>query len=175
MLADAAAQGVTLGLERLLASDADLRREVEGVFAEAAAIARAAGIDLALPATAPRAARRCDFIEDGGAFVSWDGGLHPCYFLWHRYECHVAGLRKRVSPRTLGHVTAAGDLSGLWAGGAARAFRDEVRRYEFPFCYDCGFALCDLASDAEFHEDCHVGAVPCGACLWPTGLLRCLQ
>jgi putative metalloenzyme radical SAM/SPASM domain maturase len=175
MMADAADRGITLSLERLLGADGDLRREVEVVFGEAAAVARAAGITLTLPATAPRRERRCDFVEGGGAFVAWDGAVHPCYFLWHRYECHVAGLGKRVRPRVLGNVADDGGLLKIWNAAAPRAFRDEVRRYEFPFCYDCGFALCDLAADEEFTQDCHVGGVPCGSCLWSTGVFRCLQ
>lgn len=175
MAADAAAEGVSLPLDRLLRSDGALLAQVEETFAEAAATARAAGVALTLPAVAPRRERRCDFVEGGGAFVSWDGALHPCYFLWHRYECHVAGLAKRVAPRAVGSVDAGDGLLGLWNGDAARDFRAAVRRYDYPFCYDCSVALCDYAAEAEFAQDCHVGTVPCGACLWCTGLLQCLQ
>ena len=42
-------------------------------------------------------ARRCDFVEDGSFFVSWDGDVHPCYSLWHRYSCHIGGYASRCS------------------------------------------------------------------------------
>ena len=87
MIADATALGVTLSVERLLGVDEQLHRRVQDTFAEAAEIARAEGVTLKLPAAAPTRARRCAFVEDGGAFVSWDGDVHPCYFLWHRYDC----------------------------------------------------------------------------------------
>lgn len=175
MAADAAAEGVTVSLDGLLRSDGDVQAEVEETFAAAQAQAQAAGVALTLPAAAPRRERRCEFVEDGGAFVSWDGAVHPCYFLWHRYELHVAGLSKSVRPLAWGSVGAGDDLLALWNADAPRAFREGVLRYDFPFCYDCGVALCDYVQDAEFTQDCHVGTVPCGACPWCTGILRCLQ
>ncbi len=174
MVADAAAQGVSMNRERLLRCDDGLLREVEECFAEADEVARAAGIALTLPTTVPARARRCEFVEGGGSFVSWDGDVHPCYFLWHRYECHVAGLAKHVRPLSFGNLGAA-DVVGLWNLPQARAFRESVVRYEFPFCYDCSVALCDYVQGEEFTHDCHVGTVPCGSCLWCTGLFQCLQ
>jgi hypothetical protein len=174
MIADATAQGVTLSVERLLGADEQLHRRVQDTFAEAAEIARAEGITLKLPSAAPTRARRCTFVEDGGAFVSWDGDVHPCYFLWHRYDAHAGGLVKHVQPRSFGNVGER-DLLALWSGAAARGFREEVLRYEFPFCYDCNLALCDYAQPGEFVHDCHVGAVPCGACFWSTGVFQCLS
>lgn len=175
MMADAAAQGVSFSLERLVRRDDGVTGAVEAAFAEAAAVAREAGIALTLPATAPSQARRCEFVEGGGSFVSWDGAVHPCYFLWHRYECHVAGLAKRVKPLSFGEVSARADVVALWNAAAPRAFREAVLRYDFPFCYDCSVALCDYVQDEEFVQDCHVGTVPCGSCLWCTGLFHCLQ
>ena len=96
----AAAQGVSLNLGKLLGSDESVVRRVAAAFDEAAELARREGIDLRLPASTPTRARRCEFVEGGGAFVSWDGGVHPCYFLWHRYSAHVAGVVKNVAPRS---------------------------------------------------------------------------
>jgi putative metalloenzyme radical SAM/SPASM domain maturase len=174
MVADAAAQGVSLSLERLLRTDEALHRRVGDVFAEAAEIAREEGIALSLPSVAPTRERRCDFVEEGGAFVSWDGDVHPCYFLWHRYSCHLGGVTKHVAPRSFGQVEAQ-ELLALWDGAPFREFRAEVLRYDYPFCYDCNLALCDGVQTGEPAEDCHLGTVPCGACLWSTGVFRCLQ
>jgi putative metalloenzyme radical SAM/SPASM domain maturase len=174
MVAEAADQGISLSVERLLRADEALRARVTEAFAEAEEVARAAGLEIRLPALAPSRVRRCEFVEDGAAFVSWDGGVHPCYFLWHRYSCHVGGLVKHVEPRVFGEVGGR-ELLALWQDDAFRAFREEVLRYDFPFCYDCGVGLCDYVKPGDAAADCRVGAVPCGACLWSTGVFRCLQ
>jgi MoaA/NifB/PqqE/SkfB family radical SAM enzyme len=132
-------------------------------------------MSLTLPTVAPSRDRRCEFVEGGGSFVSWDGQVHPCYFLWHRYECHVAGLAKRVQPLSFGRLSPDADVVALWNEAAPRRFREGVLRYDFPFCYDCSVALCDYVQDGEFTQDCHVSSVPCGSCLWCTGLFHCLQ
>jgi putative metalloenzyme radical SAM/SPASM domain maturase len=174
MIAHATALGVTMSVERLLSVDEQLHRRVRDSFEEAAEIARAEGVTLKLPSAVPTRARRCAFVEDGGAFISWDGGVHPCYFLWHRYDAHAGGIVKHVEPRSFGNL-AEQELLALWNGPPSRAFREEVLRYEFPFCYDCNLALCDYAQPGEFVHDCHVGTVPCGACLWSTGVFQCLS
>ena len=174
MVADASAQGITLHLARLLGYDPALSRRVASAFAEAAEIAASAGIELRLPASTPTQQRRCEFVESGGAFVSWDGGVHPCYFLWHRYSCHIAGIVKNVQPRSFGAL-AQRDILAIWNDEAARGFREAVLKYDFPFCYDCNHALCDYVQDEEFTQDCHLNTVPCAACLWCTGVFQCLQ
>jgi putative metalloenzyme radical SAM/SPASM domain maturase len=174
LVAQASAEGVTLSVERLLRHDDALRRRVAETFAEATEVARAEGIALRLPEVGPARARRCAFVEDGAAFVSWDGGVHPCYFLWHGYSCHVDGVAKHVEPVAHGDVSRQ-PLLDVWSGAAAQAFRDEVLRYEYPFCYDCSLALCDYVKAGEASADCRMGAVPCGACLWSTGIFRCLD
>jgi putative metalloenzyme radical SAM/SPASM domain maturase len=174
MVAEAAAQGVSLHLGKLLGSDESLVRRVGAAFEEASDIARREGIDLRLPASTPTRQRRCEFVESGSSFVSWDGQVHPCYFLWHRYSCHLAGVVKHVQPRSFGSL-ADRDVVALWNGAEARAFREGVLRYDFPFCYDCNHALCDHVQDEEFTQDCHLNTVPCAACLWCTGVFQCLQ
>jgi putative metalloenzyme radical SAM/SPASM domain maturase len=154
--------------------DVGLDREVGAAFAEAEQAARREGIDLRLPAVLPSRSRRCDFAEDGGWFVSWDGDVHPCYFLWHRFSCHIGGLAKRVSPRSFGNLSQ-GDVLALWNGAEARAFRQAVLRYDYPLCYDCTVALCDDQRCEDFTHDCYMCSVPCGACLWSTGVFQCLR
>jgi MoaA/NifB/PqqE/SkfB family radical SAM enzyme len=173
--AEAAKEGVWITPERLVRGwDEELVRRVESAFGEAAEVALREGIDLRLPAVVPRRARRCDFVEDGGAFISWNGDVHPCYFLWHRYSCHVGGFTKHVKPISFGNLSG-GDVLALWNGAAARAFREAVLSYEFSYCYDCVGALCDKHREAEFTQDCHLTEVPCGACLWATGVFQCLR
>jgi putative metalloenzyme radical SAM/SPASM domain maturase len=171
---DAEAQGITLHVDRLLRRDEEWLASAELAFDRAREAARETGVELTLPGMAPRNTRKCEFVEGNSAFVSWDGGIHPCYFLWHRYACYVGGVAKRVKPWILGNIRDR-DILALWNDAASRLFRQRVLGYKFPFCYDCGFALCDYMSEEEFEQDCYIEQVPCGACLWCTGLFHCLQ
>jgi putative metalloenzyme radical SAM/SPASM domain maturase len=174
MKKEANARGITLHLERLLRRDEEWFRNVEEVFEEACRTAQEEGIELTLPATAPRNSRACEFVETDSAFVSWDGDVHPCYFLWHRYRCYIGGMEKHVKPWVFGNLQEK-DIIGIWKDPLYRDFRETVLRYQFPFCFDCGFALCDYVQGEDFEQDCYIQSVPCGACLWCTGLFRCLQ
>ncbi|HMK56861.1 MAG TPA: radical SAM/SPASM family putative metalloenzyme maturase [Dissulfurispiraceae bacterium] len=174
MIADATSKGIDLNIDNLLKCDEEMLNSVREAFAEADEIARASGIDLHLPALVPSRTRKCEFVANGSAFISWDGDVHPCYFLWHRYNCHLGGVVKCVQPEAFGNL-AEQDMLSIWNGPKFRAFREGVSRYDFPFCYDCSVALCDYVQLADFTQDCYVSPVPCGACLWCTGLFRCLQ
>jgi putative metalloenzyme radical SAM/SPASM domain maturase len=174
MVADAAAQHVSLKVAELMRFDEARLAEVEETFGRAASLARELGLDLQLPRTVPTQVRRCDFVEEGAAFVSWEGDLHPCYFLWHGFACHLAGLVKVVEPRVFGNVREQGILE-TWNGAEWRAFRGDVTTYDFPFCYDCNLAMCDYVAGPDFEQDCHIGRVPCAACLWCTGPFACMR
>ena len=84
------------------------------------------------------------------------------------------GMSKRVRPWVFGNVRDR-DILAIWNDAASRSFRERVLGYQFPFCFDCGFALCDYVGEEEFEQDCYIEPVPCGACLWCTGLFHCLQ
>ncbi len=174
MTEDAWSQGISLGIERLLRKDEQMLRHAADAFAEAREIAQKANIDIHLPGLMPTRTRRCDFVEGGGAFISWDGNVHPCYFLWHRYRCHLGGVVKYVRPESFGNLMER-VLLEIWNNTAFQSFREGVLKYNFPFCYDCNVALCDYVETEDFTQDCYVGTVPCGACLWCTGLFSCLQ
>ena len=174
MKSDARSRGISLRLDRLFSRDEEWFRELDGIFQEVKEVAEEKGIGVTLPGTSPRNTRRCDFVESNAAFVSWNGDVHPCYFLWHRYNCYAGGWEKHVKPWVFGNVHEK-DFIGLWKDASCRSFRESVLRYNFPFCFDCGFALCDYVADEDFQQDCYIGTVPCGACLWCTGLFHCLQ
>jgi putative metalloenzyme radical SAM/SPASM domain maturase len=172
MIAHASKQDVCLNQERLLGWDETPIRQTREWFEAAAEIARQEGVDLRLPAVVPTRKRRCDFVEEGSCFVSWDGDVHPCYSLWHRYSCHIGGHAKHVQPLSFGNL-ANQDVLTIWNGLVSRKFRGDVLKYDYPFCYDCNVALCNYVDD-EFDSDCYMSSVPCGACLWPTGIFHCL-
>ena len=174
MRSDAEEQGITLHVDRLLRRDEEWLASAEAIFDEARQAASEAGMELTLPGMAPRNTRRCEFVEGGSAFISWDGNVHPCYFLWHRYSCYVGGVAKRIKPWVIGSLRDR-DILSIWNDAASGSFRERVMAYKFPFCFDCGFALCDYVGEEEFEQDCYIEPVPCGACLWCTGLFHCLQ
>ncbi len=173
MVKDASERGITLNLARLFGGDDGLQQRVEAAFAAAAEVAHELGIALKLPASVPKRDRRCDFVEECSAFISWNGDVHPCYFLWHKYHCYVGGSVKKVKPHSFGNLRQ-GDILEIWNGSPFGEFREEVVRYEYPFCHDCNAALCGDVRE-EVVEDCHLGAVPCASCMWCTGVFQCLQ
>lgn len=174
MKSDAGSLNVALHLERLLKRDEEWFRTVDRVYEEVGMIADKEGIDVKLPEMAPRNSRHCEFVENSSAFVSWYGNVHPCFFLWHRYSCYVGGLKKAVKPWIFGNLSEM-DILAIWNLPEYRSFRESVLRYDFPFCFDCSFALCNYMQDEDFEQDCYISPVPCGACLWCTGLFHCLQ
>ena len=100
MVADAAAQNISLRVADLVGFDEERLSNVEAAFAGARALASQLGVDLQLPKTVPTQVRRCDFVEEGSAFVSWDGDVHPCYdgsevICIHRYVSRHGHYRDR--------------------------------------------------------------------------------
>jgi putative metalloenzyme radical SAM/SPASM domain maturase len=173
--ADAHAKDVFVNIQKVLERDEAWLDRVRAVFAEAGEAARELGVELRLPEVVPHADRRCDFVEKGGLFVSWDGKVHPCYFLWHGYRCLINGREKFVRPKVFGDLADDGILE-VWNGPAYRAFREGVIRYDYPFCSDCNLSkCCDYVLAEEFEQDCYINAEPCGDCLWCKGVFHCLQ
>lgn len=174
MQEEAGAMDMWLRPPRLARRDQALMDRVDEAFGRAREVAIEEGIDLTLPASKPTFERRCDFVERGTTFVAWDGSVHPCYFLWHRYTCHLDGRAKPVSPMPFGTVNGRG-VGPLWDSPEYRAFRDEVLRYDWPYCLDCVMTPCDLIESETFSHDCYGYEVPCGDCPWALGLLNCLS
>jgi putative metalloenzyme radical SAM/SPASM domain maturase len=163
-----------IDMKRLLNLDAHWAGHVATVFAEAASVAERCGIELHLPAVTLQEQRHCSFVEDGGVFVSWDGNISPCYFLWHRYNCFASGWQQDVRPKVFGNLLQQ-DILEIWNSNAYRSFREQVIGYDYPTCANCSLAPCDYVQTEEFAQDCHIREVPCGACLWCMGVFQCLK
>jgi putative metalloenzyme radical SAM/SPASM domain maturase len=174
MKAEAEQSGIYLDLKKLFSLDLAHMAQTAKIFAEARQAADACGIDLKLPELLLKEARRCDFVEEGGMFVSWDGEVFPCYFLWHHYHCFASGWRQTVKPRSFGNLAEKGALE-IWNTGTFQAFRENVIRYDYPYCASCSLAPCDYIQTDEFAQDCHINAEPCGSCLWCMGIFQCLR
>ena len=121
MVDDAWARGISLNVGRLLRSDDEVLRGRGRV--------RGGGGDRARGGHRPAAAR--DDAEAGAAVRVRRGRRcvrllerrrAPCYFLWHRYSCHVGGVVKHVKPRSFGNL-AEQDVLAIWNGAEWRAFR----------------------------------------------------
>ena len=174
MKTEARLRGISIHLKNLMERDEEWAAELERVFAESRAVATETGLDLRLPGTAPSSNRKCDFVEEGGAFVSWNGGVHPCYFLWHQYGCHLFGRKKFVNAKVFGNIRERGILE-IWNDASFRSFREEVLGYDFPFCSNCNVVPCQYLSAEEFEQDCYGNTVPCGDCFWCMGMFNCLR
>ena len=85
----------------------------------------------------------------------------------------ISGACRWSSPGTSG--TSGRGNPETWNGADWREFRGDVTPYDFPFCYDCNLAMCDYVAGPDFEQDCHIGMVPCAACLWCTGPFPCLR
>jgi MoaA/NifB/PqqE/SkfB family radical SAM enzyme len=174
MKAEARSRDISLHLKNLMERDEAWAAELERVFAEARAVAVETGLALTLPGASPGSSRRCEFVEGGGAFVSWNGNVHPCYFLWHQYGCHFFGRKKFVNAKSFGNVRERGILE-IWNSPAFRTFREEVLRYDFPYCSNCNVVPCQYLTAEEFEQDCYGNTVPCGDCFWCMGMFNCLR
>lgn len=174
MKAAAAERDLFLDLTKLFAIDQDWLDHLHGVLEEAGQVAERLGLELRLPEIVPKDERICHFVEDGGAFVSWLGEVHSCYFLWHRYNCFASGWDQKVRPRSFGNLAEL-SLDQIWNGEEFSNFRRSVIHYDYPFCISCRLAPCDYVQTEEFEQDCHVKGEPCGSCLWCMGLFQCLR
>ncbi len=174
MKAEAEQQGIMLDINKLLKLEHQRLEEITDIFAAAEDVAGKTGLELRLPEVALREQRKCSFVEDGSAFVSWNGDISPCYFLWHRYECFASGWNQTVKPKVFGNL-ADQDMLHIWNNPEFTSFRKDVLAYDYPSCAGCGLAPCDYVQTDEFQQDCHIRNVPCGSCLWCTGVFQCLR
>jgi len=146
---DAEKRGLFPDMKKLLQLEPGWTEHVAAIFAEAAEVARECGIDLRLPEVTLKEQRHCRFVEDGGAFVSWDGNISPCYFLWHRYRCFASGWQQEVQPKVFGNLSETGMLE-IWNSDSYRSFREQVTDYDYPTCAGCSLAPCDYVQTDRF-------------------------
>jgi putative metalloenzyme radical SAM/SPASM domain maturase len=174
MMMTAQDEGIFLHLKNVMNRDVDITETVINIFREAESFAAEAGIELFLPAVNPRALKKCDFIESGSVFISWNGDVHPCHFLWHKYQCYVSGWKKYVTPLVFGNLNEK-SLHAIWNDPEYVKFRNTVSGYNYPLCSNCGFAPCDYIYSEKFEQDCYTNTIPCCDCQWCLGIFQCLR
>jgi putative metalloenzyme radical SAM/SPASM domain maturase len=167
-------RGMPLNLQALFAMDLAGPETTEAVFEEARSTASSVNLEMRLPGSVPSSARKCEFVEEGCAFVSVGGGVHPCYSLWHRYHYYPTNSETSVGPRNFG-MLADGGILEIWNDPAFASFRCNVLEYTYPYCFDCNFSLCGNMNTDEFERDCCLNTEPCGACLWCMDMMQCLK
>ena len=172
--ADARSREIFFHLKNLMARDERWIEDLGSIFREAEKVAKETGLELSLPEATPKSDRKCDFVDKGSAFVSWDGEVHNCYFLWHRFNCYFSGRKKYVNTRPFGNLSGRG-IRDIWNDPVFVAFRRDVLLHEYPFCSNCNLVPCEYIYAEEFEQDCFTNTVPCGDCFWCMGLFRCMQ
>jgi len=108
--------------------------------------------------------------------VSWNGNIHPCYFLWHRYKCFhkTRVVSREIEAKSFGNLEQE-SVCDIWNEPDFRKFREEVLKYRFSYCSNCNVAPCDFIWGPDFQNDCSAANVPCGDCFWCMGMFNCLQ
>lgn len=173
MYEDAGKIGLTLNLNKLINLDESYFSQVEKKLLKIKEICSKKGIYYQIPGVYPESERKCDFLEEKCVFISVDGEVSPCYFLWHNFTCYISGLKKSVKKVSFGNINEK-DIVEIYNNEGYKRFREAVLKYEFPYCYDCNFALCDLMELEDFIYDCYSNEIPCGACLWCGELFYCM-
>ncbi len=171
MAAKARQDDIPFHIGNILAGE-DLSR-AEAVLHEAESVAADVGLRLVLPALRPINDRACFGVRLGGMFVTWDGKVAPCHFLWRNFSCHLYGRKKEVLHRFFGDLHQDAALA-IWNSPAYAAFRADVLDHRYPHCPSCNVYPCEDIDSIDFEYDCYGEPVPCGDCLWSMGLLQCM-
>lgn len=175
MVREAVELGHPLHIRRLLRQVGEPHLDLAPLFAEAQRRAATHNLRLHLPRIEATTQRSCPFLEEGWAFVSAEGNLSPCHYLWHEYACWPDNARKKVWPLFFGNVADA-PLSDLWNVPHWKAFRHDGLSYQFADCFACNGVCPDTNGKfGPFEVDCHARDVPCGHCPWCHGAVDCLR
>ncbi|MCG8619354.1 MAG: SPASM domain-containing protein, partial [Desulfobacterales bacterium] len=171
---DALSQGIYLNLFHLLDEDPVYLERIKGIFEETRDISDTYGMALTLPGIRPKIQRYCPFIEEEAMFVTWDGRVSPCYFLWHGYQTMRIGYTKTVNPTIFGNLLERDPFS-IWNSQDYMDFRSKVKKYDYPNCHSWCETRCDYVLDDPFYQDCFINDIPCCDCHWNLGFLNCLN
>lgn len=116
-----------------------------------------------------RAARHCRFIDEGMAFVKFDGHVSPCMSLLRNATLYWRQKQRETRSHFFGDLAEQG-LAEIWDAPDYADFRCRVRNFEFSPCYRC--SLCENWEKGL--TDCFGNDAPtCGGCLWSEGVISC--
>ena len=83
-----------------------------------------------------RAARHCRFIDEGMAFVKFDGHVSPCMSLLRNATLYWRQKQRETRSHFFGDLAEQG-LDEIWNAPDYADFRRRVRNFEFSPCYRC--------------------------------------
>ncbi|MCP4719003.1 MAG: radical SAM/SPASM family putative metalloenzyme maturase, partial [Desulfobacteraceae bacterium] len=161
-------EGVYVNLFHLMDEDPVYYNRISTIFDESLGLAARYGVDLTLPEIRPKTDRYCPFVEEDTLFVTWEGEVAPCYFLWHPYHVMRMGYTKTVNPVFFGNVLKQ-NPADIWSGKEFTDFRDKVKAYDYPNCHSWCETRCDYVLDDPFYQDCFINDIPCCDCHWNLG------
>jgi len=174
MKQEALNKGIYVNLFHLLAEDPQYYERIQTLFDRARLSAERHNMSLTLPDIRPKTSRYCPFVEKKAMFVTWEGEVCPCYFLWHGYQTMRLGYTKTVNPHRFGNVLEK-DPNSIWNSPDYIKFRANVKKYDYPNCHSWCETRCDYVLDAPFYQDCFINEIPCCDCHWNLGFLNCLN
>lgn len=165
---------IRLNLLSLIEYD-DNPGSTEAILQHAQGIANSRGVALFTPPLQALDQRNCRFLAEEATFVSTNGDVMPCHFLWHTYSCRVLQEDVQVQKRAFGNILE-NSLDTIWQSREYEEFRREAGQYEYSSCWSCSQGPCsNLVNDsATYANDCYGSQVPCGHCQWNLGGIRCL-
>lgn len=118
-----------------------------------------------------RTDRKCKFVEDKAATITYRGEVSPCYALMHAYHCYVYGRKKEMFPFYLGNVKES-TLGDIWTAPSYVNFRSKLKDFKIPSCTDCKYVEgCSYTDTNE--ADCWGNSPSCADCLWSRRLIAC--
>lgn len=111
----------------------------------------------------------CPFIEEGCAFIKWNGDVVPCMQLLHSSYTYLFEEKRTIHGYNFGNINEK-VLLDIWNSKEYSQFREKVKRFDFPDC-----TICDGCDDRKENKtDCMYNEMPtCGACLWAQNIARC--
>ncbi len=124
-----------------------------------------------LPEFKLKTERKCPFINEMAACITWNGKVTPCLNFLHTYKCHIYGVEKQVSQVVFGDLNRE-SLTDVWRKTEYLAFRFKVKYFTFPSCTDCKFhEICDFTLTNNM--DCWGNAPSCADCLYARNIVQC--
>ncbi len=128
-------------------------------------------VSVKLPEFTLKTERKCPFIMENAACITWNGNLTPCFNFLHTYKCYIYGVEKNINQIVFGNLNK-DSLINIWNKVDYLRFRFKVRYFNFPSCTDCKFHdICDFTLSNEY--DCWSNSPSCADCLYSRGIIQC--
>ena len=170
----ARSHGALLTVKQPLGTENTCSAEVDEAFDRAMSIARETGLDLRLPRIAGLGRGDSVFIEQGAAFISWDGRMYPGYHLRSRCRSCANGWLHPVQPAVFGNVHKRSVLD-IWNSVKFRSYRRSVLKHDNQLCPESTSLRQNGVWNNYYGEDGSLNPEPCGGCRRSSSGFRCME